>query len=548
MPATLSYPGVYVQEIPSGVRTITGVPTAVAAFIGRAARGPVNVATTITSYADYERTFGGLAPYSNMSFAIRDFFTNGGGQAVVVRLFNVRAAAPNVTTAITVGALTFEAASPGTWGRNLRVTVDVNVLPTAGATLGVAQNSLFNLTVFDVSSGRSETFTNLTVADHSQRADRVLAARSEFLRWAGAFPGVAPAVAAGRDPVGTAEDALEAARRAIPFVQATFTNRRNALDAAILAQTGDDGEDLTLADDFFPANAQANKIGLYALDQVDLFNILCIAPCTGGLDLPPQLVGLAATYCETRRAFVVLDAPSTWNTPNAAVQGIAANPDQVGTRSSNAAVYWPRLIQPDPFRGGLLTSFSAVGAVAGVLARTDAERGVWKAPAGLDATLKSVPDLSYRLTDMENGLLNPLGINALRIKVPVGRIVYGARTLAGDDRLASEYKYIPVRRLALFLEESLYRGTQWAVFEPNDEPLWSQIRLNLGAFMNDLFRKGAFQGKTPSEAYFVKCDRETTTQNDINLGIVNVVVGFAPLKPAEFVVISLRQLAGRVEA
>jgi phage tail sheath protein FI len=178
MPATLSYPGVYVQEIPSGVRTITGVPTAIAAFIGRAARGPVNVATTITSYADYERTFGGLAPYSNMSFAIRDFFTNGGGQAVVVRLFNVRAAAPNVTTAITVGALTFEAASPGTWGRNLRVTVDTNVLPTAGATLGVAQNSLFNLTVFDVSSGRTETFTNLTVADHSQRSDRVLAARS----------------------------------------------------------------------------------------------------------------------------------------------------------------------------------------------------------------------------------------------------------------------------------------------------------------------------------------------------------------------------------
>ncbi len=548
MPATLSYPGVYIQEVPSGVRTITGVPTAVAAFIGRAARGPLNVATTITSFADYERSFGGLAPYSNLSFAVRDFFTNGGGQAVVVRLFNVKAGAPAATTTFTIGALTFEAATPGTWGKSLRVTVDTNVPAGMGASMGVAQNTIFNLAVLDTSSGRSELFTNLTVADHAQRVDRTLLASSEFLRWSGAFPAMAPAVAAGKDAVGAAEDALEVARRAIPFVQATFATKRNALDAALTALVGDDGEDLTLAEDFFPANAQANKQGLYALDQADLFNLLAIPPCTGGADLPTQLVGLAASYAESRRAFLILDAPAAWNTPNAAVTGLAASPDQLGTRSSYAAAYWPRLVQPDPFRGGLLSSFSTVGAVAGVMARTDSERGVWKAPAGLDATLKAVPDLSYRLTDAENGLLNPLGLNALRVKAPVGRIVYGARTLAGDDRLGSEYKYIPVRRLALFIEESLYRGTQWAVFEPNDEPLWSQIRLNLGAFMNDLFRKGAFQGKTPRDAYFVKCDRETTTQNDINLGIVNIVVGFAPLKPAEFVVISLRQIAGQVEA
>ena len=114
----------------------------------------------------------------------------------------------------------------------------------------------------------------------------------------------------------------------------------------------------------------------------------------------------------------------------------------------------------------------------------------------------------------------------------------------GDDHLASEWKYIPVRRTALFIEESLYRGTKWVVFEPNDEPLWAQIRLNVGAFMNNLFRQGAFQGKTPREAYFVKCDKETTTQNDIDLGIVNILVGFAPLKPAEFVIIKLQQIAG----
>jgi phage tail sheath protein FI len=152
------------------------------------------------------------------------------------------------------------------------------------------------------------------------------------------------------------------------------------------------------------------------------------------------------------------------------------------------------------------------------------------------------------LTDGENGELNPLGVNCLRIRPAVGPVVWGARTLQGDDRLASEWKYIPVRRMALYLEESLYRGTQWVVFEPNDEPLWAQIRLNLGAFMQGLFRQGAFQGKTPREAYLVKCDKETTTQNDVNSGIVNIVVGFAPLKPAEFVIIQLQQLAGQVQA
>jgi phage tail sheath protein FI len=152
------------------------------------------------------------------------------------------------------------------------------------------------------------------------------------------------------------------------------------------------------------------------------------------------------------------------------------------------------------------------------------------------------------LTDAENGELNPLGINCLRAFPGIGRVSWGSRTRDGDDRRASEWKYIPVRRTALYIEESLYRGTKWVVFEPNDEPLWAAIRLNVGAFMQSLFRLGAFQGATAREAYFVKCDKETTTQNDINNGIVNIVVGFAPLKPAEFVVIRLQQIAGQIQA
>ncbi|MEM9267054.1 MAG: phage tail sheath C-terminal domain-containing protein, partial [Cyanobacteria bacterium P01_F01_bin.13] len=218
----------------------------------------------------------------------------------------------------------------------------------------------------------------------------------------------------------------------------------------------------------------------------------------------------------------------------------------IGTNSDHAALFFPMLMKPNILKENQIEAFAPCGAVAGIFARTDAQRGVWKAPAGTEATLVGVPKLSVPLTDAENGELNPLAINCLRGFPAAGRVIWGSRTLQGDDRLASEWKYVPVRRTALLIEESLYRGTQWAVFEPNDEPLWAQLRLNIGAFMQNLFRQGAFQGSTPQEAYLVKCDSETTTQNDINLGIVNVVVGFAPLKPAEFVILKIQQLAGQI--
>jgi phage tail sheath protein FI len=211
------------------------------------------------------------------------------------------------------------------------------------------------------------------------------------------------------------------------------------------------------------------------------------------------------------------------------------------------ALYFPRVEIADPLNDFRLRSMGASGTMAGLYARTDTTRGVWKAPAGTEATLANVQRLDYTLTDSENGTLNPVAINCLRTFPLYGNVSWGARTLVGADQMASEWKYVPVRRLTLFLEESLYRGTKWVVFEPNDEPLWAQIRLNIGAFMHNLFRQGAFQGRTPREAYLVKCDGETTTQNDINLGIVNILVGFAPLKPAEFVIIKIQQLAGQIQ-
>jgi uncharacterized protein len=382
MPVTPTYPGVYIEEVPSGVHTIVGVATGVTAFLGRAQRGPLNDPITIQSFADFDRRFGGLWQPSTMSYAVQQYFLNGGGEALVVRLDN---GATLSTASLSAGADTLDlvSADAGSWGGNLRVSVD-----------------------HDTESGDPDHF-NLVVEETRP--------------------------------------------------------------------------------------------------------------------LPP---------------------PASWNT----VEEPRDDFDDLGlTRDENAALYFPRVRFADPLAENRLAEFVPSAAVAGAMARTDVARGVWKAPAGQDVNLRGVRELTVSLTDGEQGQLNPLGINVIRSLPVVGTVIWGARTLRGADRLASEWKYVPVRRLALFLEESLYRGTQWAVFEPNDEPLWSQIRLNLGAFMHSLFRQGAFQGASPRDAYFVKCDKETTTQNDIDRGIVNIVVGFAPLKPAEFVIIKIEQIAGQIQ-
>jgi phage tail sheath protein FI len=537
MPSTLTYPGVYVEEIPSGVRTITGVATSITAFIGRALRGPVDEAVTINSFGDFERSFGGLWVDSSLGYAVRDFYLNGGGKAVIVRLHSGATAA-----AISVGGaniLVLRAASVGKWGEKLRVRIDLDVppagpsFPSALAAAGLASADLFNLTVKDMKTGVVEVFRNLAAKDGARDVTKILEKESTLLR-------VTTRPAARPDANDTGLSAAEL--KVVPFSDADVTANKRTTAAT---GTPVDGNFLGPTQ-LLPANGEADKKGLHTLEQLfsrdGLFNLLCIPPylAAGGIDT--TVVTAAVSYCEKRRAMFVVDPPVGWTDKAAALSGISAL-----EKSRNAAVFFPQLKQPNPLKDGQVESFAPCGAVAGIFARTDSKRGVWKAPAGLDANLLGVPELSVGLTDEENGELNPKGINCLRSFPTGGRVVWGSRTLRGDDGLADEYKYIPVRRTALYIEESLYRGTQWVVFEPNDEPLWAQIRLNIGAFMNNLFRQGAFQGKTSREAYFVKCDKETTTQNDINLGIVNIHVGFAPLKPAEFVVLKIQQIAGTIE-
>lgn len=533
MPIQPTYPGVYVEELQSGVHTITGVATSITAFIGQTSRGPANQATMITSFADFQRQFGGLSIGSSVSYAVRDFFLNGGSQAVIVRLPGQGSASASVAA----DNLTLQAVSGGTWGNNLRARVDHK-------TNNLKDAALFNLYIRDTATGQTETFLNVSMDPASlSRVDKVLQNQSQLAQVTTTLKTPATAPAASADPAKSNQD---------PW------GDNNPATNYPSDGKGVDGSALTYSSDFSPANAQSQKIGLYALEQVDLFNLLCIPPyeaTTNGYDVEDNLLIDAAAYCATRRAVLLVDAPSAWNTVAHAIGtfgdptkgGIAEIAGAVAPNGSNAAVFFPRLQEADPLQNNQLEVFAASGAVAGIFARTDTQRGVWKAPAGIDATVAGVLSLTVPLTNPENGELNPLGINCIRTFPGVGTVLWGSRTIDGNDILTSQWKYIPVRRTALFLEESLYRGLQWVVFEPNDEPLWAQIRLNVGAFMHDLFRKGAFQGQTPKDAYLVKCDSETTTQTDINNGIVNILVGFAPLKPAEFVILQIEQLAGQIQ-
>jgi Bacteriophage tail sheath protein len=496
----LTYPGVRVLEIPSGVRTISGVATSIAAFIGTTRFGPTNKAVAINNFGDFERRFGGLWAPSYLGYALRHFYLNGGGQAVVVRVVGANAAPATFEIS---NDFELVAASPGGWANAL--TVDVDPVPNT---------DLFNLTVKDA-SGIRERFLNASVAAANRRyLPRVLEASDALMR------------------VATNDDGEFVLPGAQPGQSST----------AATAESGASGD---TPDTNAYTGSQADRTGIFALEDVDIFNLLVIPPAERGADTAKEIYQAAITYCHDRRAVLLVDAGADWTVANA-----STNKDGLGLGTddtSYGAIYFPWVQAADPLRENQVDVFPPSGGVAGVIARTDASRGVWKAPAGTDAGLNGLAGLTAVLTDEENGELNPVAINCLRSFPVWGRVVWGARTLKGADQQADEYKYLPVRRLALYLEESLYRGLKWVVFEPNDEPLWAQIRLNVGAFMQNLFRQGAFQGETRDKAYFVKCDSETTTQNDIDLGVVNILVGFAPLKPAEFVVLRIQQIAGQIE-
>ncbi len=810
MPIQPTYPGVYIQEISSGVRTITGVATSIAAFLGRASKGKMNQATRILSLADFIRKFGDPLPGVDLAHSVRLFFENGGSECYVVRLANgAKAAGLTIKALDGQPVLDVGAKAEGRWGDTVRLEVDYNT---------AYPDETFNLRVIHEEGGAvaaTESFLNLSMDPNSARyAPKFVTQSSELIElkenaaltprlndltqsFAGfsqarrplgatiadvdtflstqigaaaslttraqfeisvnnspfetvklrpyniasvtganienfiagriidALSGVSPAptvtcelsgpignigrllriIAANGDQssvkvrrapsddisevlmLGVDQGGIEAVRRSNfrPAPTATFLRLSDAvnqdpqthinnladflqntlqsitIDGAAASFAGDyslqtttnptdpwimskpiagsvngdndgvreklkiiaaaitnapnmpykaevwgyhlaiiprsgpfnllptisltptnattdkllipladtrNGRQYTLgaagSGQFSTAGAPgldgdaptvedykgnpANQTGLYALESVDLFNLMVIPADEGVIEAEHlQLWGPASNYCEKRRAFLLIDPPKSWTTLSGrpkVVEDTSKIDSDIRTKviKKNSAVFYPQLKFGDR---GLIKSIGPSGAIAGLMARIDSNRGVWKAPAGTEAELRGLLGLEVKLVDGENGVLNKLGVNSIR-SFPNGFVSWGARTLEGSDDFGSEWKYIPIRRLALFLEESLFRGTKWIVFEPNDEPLWAKIRLNLTAFMLGLFRQGAFQGSTPDQAFFVKCDAETTTQNDRNLGIVNIQVGFAPLKPAEFVIISIQQMAGEL--
>lgn len=293
--------------------------------------------------------------------------------------------------------------------------------------------------------------------------------------------------------------------------------------------------------------------GIYALTKIPAFNLLSIPEAARALPGSPNspnstningplIYSAAISLCDQMRAMLLVDPPPNVLTVAGAVDWKSSS---IGVVDPNGAAFWPRLRLIDQLSSQMRT-FAPSGVVAGVIARADGiNRGPWVAAAGISATLNGVQNMTYIMSDAEQGQLNPLGLNCFRNFPIYGSVLWGARTLVGADAMANQWKYLPVRRTALFLELSLYQGTQWAVFSPNDERLWAALRLNIGSFMQTYFQLGAFQGQTPADAFFVKCDSETTTQTDIDNGVVNVLVGFAPLIPAEFVVIQIQQFAGQ---
>lgn len=540
MPPVLNYPGVYIEELPSAVHTITGVATSVAAFVGWAAQGPTNRAVLVLSFSDFQNQFGGLDSHSYLGYAVNQFFANGGQQAYIVRIvWDGTLTAATGTTPLasstahaTVGTtLKMWAGSPGLWGTQLQVAV----------TLQAADLTRFSIQVTQVIGTKTtvlENFYNLSVSPtDAEYVVNVIDNDSQYITFINpATPGTIPAAPSATPGATTPPVALTGGADGSPL---------HPLDGV----NGDGNFEIALGSD--PA-ADGNNYGIHLLDRVDIFNLLCVP---GETEI--TTIQNLQKYCANERAFYIVDSPQTAAVStgatnlagagplgfNPSTSGLAGAGDLTGTYSDHSAYYYPWVQAPDPLFGNRLRLFPPSGFVAGIYAATDAERGVWKAPAGIDTSLTGVAGLQSVLTDAENGAVNIKAVNCLRQFKVYGNVVWGARTLQGDDQAGSQWKYVPIRRLALFLESSLYDGTQWVVFEPNDTPLWGQVRLNVGTFMQGLFLQGAFQGTTPQQAYFVKCDSENNPQSSIDQGIVNILVGFAPLYPAEFVVIQIQQIA-----
>ncbi|MCG2622434.1 phage tail sheath subtilisin-like domain-containing protein [Arthrobacter sp. I2-34] len=644
----VTYPGVYVDEVSSGVRPLEVASTSTPAFVGVTEMGPED-ATRVTSWTEFQRVFGGFISDSFLAQSVFAYFNNGGRQCYILRVVRSDAATASVTVAnraaTPVAGIRFAAKSKGSWANYLVLQIeDASADPGNGFKVSVRRQAEAEVIPQNFADTPAlETFDNLSCDPASVRFVEAVLARESGLVTArmldsnkvqkglyrggkdpvlplgdnrsfqinldgdGFQPVTLPAAAAQADLAGVAQ-ALQTAVKALTKKKAStekeafddFTCAVETVAAAggssrLVLRSGTEkaGSSVRIApaldhdataqlklrvsDSVFedgaavqrPARATTVQLGDAQKDDI----VKDVVPGDdGAADLLPASFGEAFRKLDTVADASLLAVPGEASTEvmNLGTAYCAGRPlkdmffigetgrdDQSAaaaagfrdnlTASSYGALYYPWVKAIDPAgRSREPVLLPPSGFVAGVYARIDAARGVWKAPAGTEATLLGVVGLGREPSDAEHGNLNAKGTCVLRRFPATGMVVFGARTIAGPAEV--EWKYIPVRRTAMMLRVSIYNGIQWAVFEPNDEPLWSQLRLNIGSFMTTLFRRGAFQGSSTSEAFYVKCDGDTTTQADIDLGIVNVEVGFAPVKPAEFVVVRISQKAGQASS
>ncbi len=511
MPITPTFPGIYIEELPSSAHTITAAPTSVTVFAGythpfKTKAANLGKAVEIFSFADYEREFGGF--YVNhavnaatvldasVAYAVNDFFLNGGSDAFVVALQPQYRNAGGTGTAIT-------AATGVTNGIRFTAQEPTDAVHMSVAIQNVAGNHADIVVTYQTST---EAFRKVSLDSASPDfIDKRINGVSTLIK-------VAPS----------------------PTYPATFTAATVNLSAAPPART----VGVFAVSDFNPVFAADSS-----LDKLAIFNLLAVPGVSNTTVLSDALA-----FCERKLAFLVMDAPAI-ETADPGANWIGDFMDVTAPKSTNGALYFPWLNSNDPISGSPV-ALPPSGFVTGIFARTDTNRGVWKAPAGLETTVLDTSGVvdSGRMTDPRHGVLNLKGVNCLRSFPGIGTVVFGSRTLVSANTAFQQWKYVPVRRMALFLEQTLRANLTWVIFEPNDDPLWVAIRTSIENFMLSLFNQGALQGSKPSEAFQVKCDSSTTTQDDINNGIVNIIVAFAPLKPAEFVIIKIAQLAGQAQA
>ena len=542
-----TYPGIYIQELPSNTHTIAAAPTSVTVFVGYThpfltPAANFGQALEIFSFSDYERLYGGFYQSSvidcNVAYAVNAFFTNGGTNAYVVGLqpTNYYTTAGALVDPVAHYQPTLTLATSG--ADSIEFTP---LQPTDALSIGVTINNVQN----DASSNpttadmvvtygsQTETYRKISLLakiNGTQPNPNYITARvngiSQLVQVSGTYPAQFPSGA--------------------PFT-GTLTTKLPASVANVLNPSD------------FLGVFQADS----ALDKVQVFNLLL----TPGI-VNNAILSEALAFAEGKLAFFIMDPPIL-DVADGSVG--ASNTNWVGDflgsstgdsganiapQSPNGALYFPYLQADNPVTGlptnaaGNPFTLPPSGYVAGIFAATDSSRGVWKAPAGLATTLLDTTGVvpSGVMTDTRQGVLNSIGVNCIRSFPGAGTVVFGARTLVSANTAYQQWMYVPVRRTALFIEQTLKANLTWAIFEPNDTPLWVAIRQSISGFMLSLFNQGAFAGETPSDAFQVMCDSTTTTPADQALGIVNIVVAFAPLRPAEFVVVKIAQLAGQASS